>query len=59
MRLRIGRSIAKTEEEVMHVLMEQIKEPGHQEAPPAIPTDGKGAHREAMVEAWGKAPEPK
>ena len=39
--------------------MEQIKERGHQEAPPAIATDGKGAYREAMVETWGKVPEPK
>ena len=39
--------------------MGQIKERGHPEAPPAIATDGKGAYREAMVETWGKAPEPK
>jgi hypothetical protein len=39
--------------------MEQIKERGHQEAPPAIATDGKGDYREAMVETWGKVPEPK
>jgi hypothetical protein len=38
--------------------MEQIKERGHPEAPPAIATDGKGAYREALVETWGKAPEP-
>lgn len=37
--------------------MEQIKERGHPEAPPAIATDGKGAYREAMVETWGKVPE--
>lgn len=36
--------------------MEQIKERGHQEAPPMIATDGKGAYREAMVETWGKVP---
>lgn len=36
--------------------MEQIKERGHQESPPAIATDGKGAYREAMVETWGKVP---
>jgi len=39
--------------------MEQIKERGHQEAPPAIATDGKGAYREALVETWGKVPAPK
>lgn len=39
--------------------MEQIKERGHQETPPGIATDGKGAYREAMVETWGKVPEPK
>lgn len=36
--------------------MGQIKERGHQQAPPAIATDGKGAYREAMVETWGKVP---
>lgn len=39
--------------------MEQIKARGHQEAPPGIATDGKGAYREAMVETWGKVPAPK
>lgn len=58
-RLRVGRAIAKTEEEVAPELKKQIKELGHQEAPPAIATDGKGAYREAMVETWGKVPEPK
>lgn len=37
-------------------MMEQIKERGHQQAPPAIATDGKGAYREAMVETWGQVP---
>src|SRR5215204_29833 len=55
-RLRVGRAIAKTEEEVAQKMMEQIKERGHQEAPPAIATDGKGAYREAMVETWGPRP---
>jgi hypothetical protein len=58
-RLRVGRAIAKTEEEVAPELMKQIKERGHQQTPPAIATDGKGAYREAMVETWGKVPEPK
>jgi hypothetical protein len=35
-------------------VMEQIKERGHQEAPPAIATDGKDAYREAMVETGVK-----
>jgi hypothetical protein len=39
--------------------MRQIKERGHQEAPPAIATDGQGAYQEALVETWGKVPEPK
>lgn len=37
-------------------MMKQIKDRGHQQAPPAIATDGKGAYREAMVETWGKVP---
>lgn len=55
-RLRVGRAIAKTEEEVALDLMGQIKDRGHQQAPPAIATDGKGAYREAMVETWGEVP---
>jgi len=39
--------------------MGQIKELGHQDCPPPMATDGKGAYREAMVETWGKVPEPK
>lgn len=58
-RLRVGRALAKTEEEVAQALMAQLKERGHQEAPPGIATDGKGAYREAMVETWGKVPAPK
>jgi hypothetical protein len=38
--------------------MRQLKERGHAEAPPPIATDGKGAYREAMVEAWGEIPPP-
>ena len=56
-RLRVGRAIAKTEEEVAPLLMEQIKRHAPQEAPPAIATDGKGAYREAMLETWGKVPQ--
>lgn len=56
-RLRVGRAIGKTEEEVAAALMEQLKERGHPEAPPAVATDGKGGYREAMVETWGKVPE--
>lgn len=37
-------------------MMEQIRDHGHPETPPAIATDGKGAYREAMVETWGKVP---
>jgi len=38
--------------------MEQLKERGHRDGPPPMATDGKGAYREAMVETWGKVPEP-
>jgi hypothetical protein len=38
--------------------MAQIKERGHPDAPPPLATDGQGAYREAMVEAWGKVPPP-
>src|SRR5437764_6131767 len=56
-RLRIGRAIAKTEEEVALELMTQLKERGHPERPPALATDGKGSYREAMLSMWGQIPE--
>src|SRR5438270_7161472 len=56
-RLRIGRAIAKTEEEVAFELMAQLKARGHPTTPPAMATDGKGSYREAMVETWGQIPE--
>jgi hypothetical protein len=56
-RLRVGRAIAKTEEEVAPQLMEQIKKHQPDEKPPALATDGKGAYREAMLSTWGKVPE--
>src|SRR4029450_8522299 len=55
-RLRVGRAIAKTEEEVARQLMAQLKERGHPDAPPPLATDGQGAYREAMVETWGEVP---
>ena len=56
-RLRVGRAIAKTEEEVAPVLMEQVKRYAPEEPPPALATDGKGAYREAMLATWGTIPE--
>lgn len=56
-RLRVGRSIAKTEEEVAPQLMEQVKRHQPVESPPALATDGKGAYREAMLKVWGMVPE--
>jgi hypothetical protein len=56
-RLRVGRAIAKTEEEVAPQLMEQVKRHQPEEPPPALATDGKGAYREALLETWGTIPE--
>ena len=56
-RLRCGRAIAKTEEEVAETLMAQLKARAHPDAPPPIATDGKGGYREAMVATWGQVPE--
>jgi len=56
-RLRVGRAIAKTEEEVAPDLMKQVQRYAPDESPPAMSTDGKGAYREAMLETWGKVPE--
>lgn len=55
-RLRVGRAIGKTEEEVAHDLMAQLKDRGHPNAPPAIATDGKGDYRTALVDTWGHVP---
>ena len=55
-RLRVGRAMGKTEEEVAHALLAQLKERGHPDAPPAIATDGKGDYRTALVETWGEVP---
>lgn len=56
-RLRVGRAIGKTEEEIAPMLMKQIKMHAPEEGPPAIATDGKGAYREAILKTWGKVPE--
>ena len=56
-RLRVGRAIAKTEEEVAPELMKQVKRHAPDEGLTAMSTDGKGAYREAMLETWGKIPE--
>jgi hypothetical protein len=55
-RLRVGRAIGKTEDEVAQQLMSQLQARGHPDAPPAMSTDGKGSYREAMVETWGQVP---
>jgi hypothetical protein len=55
-RLRVGRAIGKTEEQVAHDLMAQIKERGHPDHPPAMATDGKGDYRTALVDTWGQVP---
>src|SRR3712207_5399952 len=55
-RLRVGRAIGKTEEQVAQELMAQLKERGHPDQPPALATDGKGDYRSALVETWGQVP---
>ncbi|MFQ3664279.1 MAG: hypothetical protein SNJ69_18045 [Chloroflexaceae bacterium] len=49
-RLRVGCAIGKTEEEVAHDLMAQLKKRGHPDAPLPMVTDGKGDYRTALVE---------
>ncbi len=56
-RLRVGRAIAKTEEEVAPQLMQQVKRHAPEAPPPALATDGKGAYREALLQVWGKVPQ--
>ena len=55
-RLRVGRAIGKTEEQVAHDLMAQLKNRGHPDHPPAMATDGKGDYRIALVDTWGQVP---
>jgi hypothetical protein len=55
-RLRVGRAIGKTEEEVAHDLMALLKDRGHPDHPPAMATDGKGDYRTALVDTWGQVP---
>jgi hypothetical protein len=55
-RLRVGRAIGKTEEQVAHELMAQLKARGHPDHPPALATDGKGDYRTALLETWGEVP---
>ena len=55
-RLRVGRAIGKTEEQVAHELMAQLKARGHPDTPPAMATDGKGDYRTALVDTWGEVP---
>jgi hypothetical protein len=56
-RLRVGRVIGKTEEEIAPKIMEKIKRHNPEGPPPALATDGKGVYREAMLETWGQVPE--
>jgi hypothetical protein len=53
-RLRVGRAIAKTEEEVADTLIVQLKPRGHRDVPPLMATDGKGGYREALLARWGR-----
>jgi hypothetical protein len=55
--LRVGRAIAKTEEQVADTLMAQLKARGHPNVPPPMATDGKGGYREALLDTWGQVPE--
>lgn len=56
-RLRVGRSIRKSESEVSLELMAQLKARGNPDKPPAIATDGNDSYPEAMLETWGIVPE--
>ena len=56
-RLRVGRALGKSEEEIVPDLMRQVQRYAPLSSPPALATDGKGAYREAMLSTWGKVPE--
>ena len=56
-RLRVGRSIRKSESEVAMELMARLKARGNPDKPPAVSTDGNDSYPEAMLETWGKVPE--
>ena len=48
-RLRVGRAIGKTEEEVAAATMSQIKERCNPVEPPAIASDGNDSYPEAIA----------
>ena len=56
-RLRVGRSIGKTEREASGEVFRTLKRArGHPEKPPPTVSDGWGGIRKAMVEVYGKVP---
>ncbi len=56
-RLRVCRTVEKTEDQVALTMMTQLKVRGHPNNPPAIATDGNDSYREAILETWGKIPD--
>jgi len=55
-RMRVGRAIAKTAEQVADTLLAQLKARGHGDAPPPMATAGTGGYRAAMLATWGQVP---
>jgi hypothetical protein len=55
-RLRVARSIAKTETEASTEVFRTLKSRGHPDAPPPTISDGWGGIDDAMVEVYGKVP---
>jgi hypothetical protein len=53
----VGRTVAKTEDEVADELMAQLHQRSHPQTPPAIATDGNGSYRQAMLQTWGQVPQ--
>ena len=53
-RLRVGRGIAKTEQEASAQALRQLKRRGHPERLPPLISDGFGSNREAILLVYGQ-----
>src|SRR5690606_25580381 len=55
-RLRVGRGIAKTEQQASAGALRQLKRRGHPQGPPPLVSDGFGSNREAILLVYGQVP---
>ena len=56
-RLRAGRAVGKSEEEVAEKLMSQQKRRGHPDKPPSLTSDAAKGYESALIEVYGVVPQ--